>query len=64
LFGGATERIVAVLNALVATLKFALYGFDEFLNLFIYLSSIFGILGLVVVYAPMLFLSFGNGRHS
>ncbi|AFJ55444.1 hypothetical protein PflA506_1467 [Pseudomonas fluorescens A506] len=64
LFGGATERIVAILNYLFATLKFAFHGFDEFLNLFIYPASIFCILGLIVVYAPMLFLSFRNGRQS
>ena len=64
LFEGATERMVFVSNAMVASLKFALHGLNEFLNLFIYPASIFCILGLVVVYVPMLFLSFRSGRHS
>lgn len=64
LFEGATERMVFVSSAMVASLKFALHGLNEFLNLFIYAASIFCILGLVLVYVPMLFLSFRNGRQS
>lgn len=64
LFEGATERMVFESSAMVASLKFTLHGLNEFLNLFIYPASIFCILGLVVVYAPMLFLSFRNGRQS
>lgn len=64
LFEGATERMVFVSSAMVASLKFALHGLNEFLNLFIYPVSIFCILGLVLVYVPMLFLSFRNGRQS
>ena len=64
LFEGATERMVFVSSAMVASIKFALHGLNEFLNILIYPASIFCILGLVVVYVPMLFLSFRDGRHS
>ena len=64
LFEGATERMVFVSSAMVASIKFALHGLNEFLNILIYPASIFCILGLVVVYVPMFFLSFRNGRHS
>lgn len=51
-------------NAMVAALKYTLQYLTGFLDVFIYPASIFCILGLVVVYVPMLFLRFRNGRHS
>lgn len=64
LFDGATERMVFVSNAMVAALKYTLQNLTGFLDILIYPASIFCILGLVVVYVPMLFLSFRNGRQS
>lgn len=64
LFNGAAERMVLISNAMVAALKYTLQNLTGFLDVFIYPASIFCILGFVVVYVPMLFLSFRNGRHS
>lgn len=64
LFSGAAERMVFVSNAMVAALKYTLQNLTGFLEIFIYPASIFCILGFVVVYVPMLFLSFRNGRQS
>lgn len=64
LFDGAAERIGFVSSAMVAALKYTLQSLNEFLDVFIYPASIFCIIGLVVVYVPMLFLSFRNGRQS
>jgi hypothetical protein len=64
LFSGAAERMVFVSNAMVAALKYTLQNLNGVLDIFIYPASIFCILGLVVVYVPMLFLSFRNGRQS
>lgn len=64
LFNGAAERMGLISNAMVAALKYTLHNLAGFLDIFIYPASIFCILGLVVVYVPMLFLSFRNGRQS
>lgn len=64
LFDGATERMVFVSNAMVSALKYTLQNLTRFLDILIYPASIFCILALVVVYVPMLFLSFRNGRQS
>jgi len=64
LFDGATERMVFVSSAMVAAFKYTLQNLTGFLDILIYPASIFCILGLVVVYVPMLFLSFRNGRQS
>lgn len=64
LFDGAAERMGLISNAMVAALKYTLQYLAGFLDVFIYSASIFCILGLVVVYVPMLFLRFRNGRHS
>lgn len=64
LFSGAAERMVFVSNAMVAALKYTLQNLTGFLEIFIYPVSIFCILGFVVVYVPMLFLSFRDGRQS
>jgi hypothetical protein len=64
IFNGAAERMGLVSNAMVAALKYTLQNLTSFLDVFIYPASIFCILGFVVVYVPMLFLSFRNGRHS
>lgn len=64
LFNGAAERMGLISNAMVAALKYTLQYLTGFLDVFIYPASIFCILGLVVVYVPMLFLRFRNGRHS
>lgn len=64
LFNGAAERMGLVSNAMVDALKYTLQNLTGFLDVFIYPASIFCILGFVVVFVPMLFLSFRNGRHS
>lgn len=64
LFDGAAERMGFVSKAMVAALKYTLQSLNGFLDVFIYPASIFCILGLVVVYVPMLFLSFRSGRQS
>lgn len=64
LFNGAAGRMGLVSNAIVDALKYTLQNLTGFLDVFLYPASIFCILGFVVVYVPMLFLSFRNGRHS
>lgn len=64
LFDGAVERIGFVSSTMVAALKYTLQSLNGFLDVFIYPASIFCVLGFVVVYVPMFFLSFRNGRQS
>lgn len=64
LFEGATERMVFVSSAMVAAFKYTLQNLTGFLDILIYPASIFCVLGLVMVYVPMLFLSFRDGRQS